>query len=115
LTCQVIEGAAEVFDDVPGDTNGREGQYPKGPEIEDRAAEFSGREVLGLHAQDSRIVLPDWCLELFRRQIRIGKESIKLFVPKSDDFRLQIQEVLLGPANFYPNQNQSVVGRKWHK
>ena len=110
LICQVIEGATEVLDDITGGTNSREAQDPKRPKSEDRGDELTRREITCLYAKDSWIILS----EFPRCQIRIGGNSINLLVPKSDDFGLQIQEMLLGPVNFYAGQNQSVVGRKWH-
>ena len=111
LICQVIEGATEVLDDITGGTNSREAQGSKRPKSEDRGDELSRREITCLYAKDSWIILSE---QLSRCQIRIGGDSVNLLVPKSDDLRLQVQEMLLGPVNFYADQSQSVVGRKWH-
>jgi len=44
----------------------------------------------------------------------LGDDNVEALVPKSDEFALQVTEMLLGPFNFYANKNQSIFGSQGH-
>src|SRR5271157_3064634 len=59
-----------------------------------------------------------WCgnplSELAHIRLEIGQSHIHAVIPTSDEFPLQIEDVLFGPFNFYPHKGDSIVGRCWH-
>jgi hypothetical protein len=79
----VIEGTPEVLNDISGDGNGVERGDPEGAE--------------NLRFMSS--------LRIF-----IGHDRVSVCVPGFfDKFPFKLNEVLLGPLNFYANKNDSAV------
>ncbi len=63
----------------------------------------------GVDRHDHRLVDYLACL-----RIVITDSQVIALAPKSDEFPLKINDVILGPFNFYPKQNDSIVGGKCH-
>ena len=87
MICKVVKCSSEVLDHISGTTQNVEGKNP------------------------NDVHIMDWRRELSRCKICIGENNVTLLIPEDENFPLNIQEMLLGPLNFYPNQVDSVVGR----
>ena len=80
LVCEVIERAPQVVDDVSGGSHGVEGK---------------SAEYLSLLR----------CLSAMK--INLCENRVQAVVPESQEFGVKITEMLLGPLDLYPNQDQS--------
>jgi hypothetical protein len=88
LVCKVIQGASEVVNDVPGNSEHVEGK--------------------------DRHQLTIWSA---LRQLRIVIEDrhVSVVAPVSKQFPLEVTQVMLGPFNLYPKKDQSIIGGKCHR
>lgn len=85
--CQVVQGASEIVNYVPSDGEDRK--------VVDRQTSCAHKYLSAL-------------------RIFIGEAQIKVLIPSGVQYLLEVTEVIFGPFDFYTNQNDSIIGGKWH-
>ncbi len=88
LVCEMVEGAAKVVNDISGNRQQSERRIGNGARVEEINRALAGFRIF------------------------LGANSIRVF--PSELFRLgfQLDEVLFGPFDLYPNKNESVCARE---
>lgn len=87
MICEVVESTSQVVDHIASDRH----------------------SIKGKHWNRSVVLSA-----LSKIRIRLKYGDVLVTVPMGKEFPIEITEVKFGPFNFYPDQNNSVVGRKWH-
>jgi len=89
------------------------GEMVKGaPKVMNNVA--SGGNCIEGQNRDIGYECPLWTA-LAKTEIHLANDYCRAFIPKGNEFGLEITEVFFGPLDFYADQNNSIVGFQKHE